>query len=128
MEEWKEEALMWTIALVIILGTFVIGFFILVNSTHVELLDSIKIPNKPYNINAYYFDAGATGGGVGLEKVYDNGKKEVIYISDGFFNDVKALELINDNTLKVILGFKIKPNKFAKQDTVFIELESLEEE
>lgn len=127
MGEWKEEALMWIITLAIILGTFTIVFFIFVNWGHLERLDSICIPNKEYRIDAYYFDAGATGGGISLEKVYENGEKDVIYISDGFFNDVKALELINNNRLKVILGFKIKPNKFAKQDTVFIDLESIED-
>ena len=126
MEEWKEEALMWTITLAIILGTFTIVFFIFVNWGRLERLDSISLPNKRYRIDAYYFDAGATGGGVGLEKVYENGEKDVIYVSNGFFNDVKTLELVSGNRLKVILGFKDNP-PFSKQDTVFIDLESIED-
>lgn len=127
MKRWKKVTLIWVFLLLIPLAYLAYTFFVLVGSVHVELLDSIDIPNKPYKINAYYGDGGATGGGIGLEMEYKNGKKDIIYVSDGFFNDVKALELVNENKLKVILGFKIKPNKFAKQDTVFIDLESIED-
>jgi hypothetical protein len=110
---------------IIIIG-IILYFLIFFNISDVneEFISSLNIPDKNFKISAYYMTGGATSGTIiQLRKEYDPTLKknhEIIENIRGFV-DLKAIKLISDKEVEVIVGFK---GKFAKEpDTLFIMIE-----
>ena len=95
-------------------------FFFRISEVNESFITSLDIPHKNYKISAYYMSGGATLGNIiQLRKEYNSSKYDIIGNIRGYV-ELKNIELISDEELKVIAGFK---GKFAKKpDTLYIKL------
>lgn len=122
MKKYKKTLLIIFSSLLIIFLVVIIYFvfFFEMFPVHKEELAKIVIPNKNYSIVAYYVDSGASSNWtVQINKVYDSGKFDILKNIEGY-KEVKDLQLLCNNKIKVIVGTK---SKFStKCDTIIINL------
>jgi hypothetical protein len=123
MKKWQKISF-FTFIVVLILGVSLYMIFIFeMFPVHRALLLTVAIPDRNYEISAYYVDSGATSRGVlQLQKVYASGESEVIKNVPGHIDMyVKAMEILPEGKLRVVVGSK---GQFTtEQDTVFVEIE-----